>query len=147
MNNISVGKKAPNFKYISSDGNSLSLSDFKGQKVLIYFYPRDNTPGCTKQACSLRDSMDLLLEKNIKVIGVSKDSEKSHANFRSKFNLNFDLVADPDKKIISSYGVLNEKGSANRKSFLIDEQGKILFIWDKVKAASHGEEVLSLLDL
>ena len=147
MNNLSVGKEAPNFKYISSDGNSLSLSDFKGQKVLIYFYPRDNTPGCTKQACSLRDSMDLLLEKNIKVIGVSKDSEKSHANFRSKFNLNFDLVADPDKKIISSYGVLNEKGSANRKSFLIDEQGKILFIWDKVKAASHGEEVLSLLDL
>ena len=147
MNNLSVGKEAPNFKYISSDGNSLSLSDFKGQKVLIYFYPRDNTPGCTKQACSLRDSMDLLLEKNIKVIGVSKDSEKSHANFRSKFNLNFDLVADPDKKIISSYGVLNEKGSANRKSFLIDEQGKILFIWDKVKAASHGEEVLSFLDL
>ena len=91
MNNLSVGKKAPNFKYISSDGNSLSLSDFKGQKVLIYFYPRDNTPGCTKQACSLRDSMDLLLEKNIKVIGVSKDSEKSHANFKSKFNLNFDF--------------------------------------------------------
>ena len=147
MNNLSVGKEAPNFKYISSDGNSLSLSDFKGQKVLIYFYPRDNTPGCTKQACSLRDSMDLLLEKNIKVIGVSKDSEKSHANFKSKFNLNFDLVPDPDKKIISSYGVLNEKGSANRKSFLIDEQGKILFIWDKVKAASHGEEVLSFLDL
>ena len=141
MSNISVGKKAPNFKYIDSDGNSLSLSDLKGQKVLIYFYPRDNTPGCTKQACSLRDSMDDLLEKNIKVIGVSKDSEKSHANFKSKFNLNFDLVPDPDKKIISSYGVLNEKGSANRKSFLVDEQGKILFIWDKVKAASHGEEV------
>ena len=147
MSNISVGKKAPNFKYIDSDGNSSSLSDYKGQKVLIYFYPRDNTPGCTKQACSLRDSMDDLLEKNIKVIGVSKDSEKSHANFKSKFNLNFDLVPDPDKKIISSYGVLNEKGSANRKSFLVDEQGKILFIWDKVKAASHGEEVLSFLDL
>jgi peroxiredoxin Q/BCP len=91
--------------------------------------------------------MDDLLEKNIKVIGVSKDSEKSHANFKSKFNLNFDLVPDPDKKIISSYGVLNEKGSANRKSFLVDEEGKILFIWDKVKAASHGEEVLSFLDL
>jgi len=147
MSNILVGKKAPNFKYIDSNGNSLSLSDYKGQKVLIYFYPRDNTPGCTKQACSLRDSMDDLLEKNIKVIGVSKDSEKSHANFKSKFNLNFDLVPDPDKKIISSYGVLNEKGSANRKSFLVDEQGKILFIWDKVKAASHGEEVLSFLDL
>ncbi len=147
MSNISVGKKAPNFKYIDSDGNSLSLSDHKGQKVLIYFYPRDNTPGCTKQACSLRDSMDDLLEKNIKVIGVSKDSEKSHANFKSKFNLNFDLVPDTDKKIISSYGVLNEKGSANRKSFLVDEQGNILFIWDKVKAASHGEEVLSFLDL
>ena len=147
MSNISVGKKAPNFKYIDSDGNLLSLSDHKGQKVLIYFYPRDNTPGCTKQACSLRDSMDDLLQKNIKVIGVSKDSEKSHANFKSKFNLNFDLVPDPDKKIISSYGVLNEKGSANRKSFLVDEQGKILFIWDKVKAASHGEEVLSFLDL
>ena len=147
MSNISVGKKAPNFKYIDSDGNSLSLSDHKGQKVLIYFYPRDNTPGCTKQACSLRDSMDDLLEKNIKVIGVSKDSEKSHANFKSKFNLNFDLVPDTDKKIISSYGVLNEKGSANRKSFLVDEQGNILFIWDKVKAATHGEEVLSCLDL
>tara|TARA_B110000014_G_scaffold248912_1_gene223711 strand:+ start:763 stop:1206 length:444 start_codon:yes stop_codon:yes gene_type:complete len=147
MSNISVGKKAPNFKYIDSDGNSSSLSDYKGQKVLIYFYPRDNTPGCTKQACSLRDSIDDLLEKKIKVIGISKDSEKSHANFKSKFNLNFDLVPDPDKKIISSYGVLNEKGSANRKSFLVDEEGKILFIWDKVKAASHGEEVLSFLNL
>ena len=123
------------------------LSDFKGQKVLIYFYLEIILLVVPNKHSSLRDSMDLLLEKNIKVIGVSKDSEKSHANFRSKFNLNFDLVADPDKKIISSYGVLNEKGSANRKSFLIDEQGKILFIWDKVKAASHGEEVLSFLDL
>ena len=124
--------KVKNFKAEMTGKADFNLADYKGKRIIIYFYPRDNTPGCTKQACSLRDSMDLLLEKNIKVIGVSKDSEKSHANFRSKFNLNFDLVADPDKKIISSYGVLNEKGSANRKSFLIDEQGKILFIWDKV---------------
>ena len=146
MSKLVVGKKAPNFDYKTNDGKSISISNLKGQKILLYFYPRDNTPGCTKQACSLRDSMELLKDKNIKIIGVSKDSEKSHKNFISKYNLNFDLIPDIERKIIKSYDVQNEKGSAFRKSFLIDENGILIKIWDKVKAALHGQEVLDFLD-
>ena len=146
MAKLLEGKKAPSFEYTNPKGKKISLNDFLGSKVLIYFYPRDNTPGCTKQACSLRDSMNLLKKMNIKVIGVSKDSEKSHNNFTSKYNLNFDLVSDESKKIIKLYGVLNEKGSASRKSFLLDEKHTILKIWDKVKTAEHAEEVLEFLN-
>ena len=146
MSKLVIGKKAPNFDYKTNDGKSISISNLKGQKILLYFYPRDNTPGCTKQACSLRDSMELLKDKNIKIIGVSKDSEKSHKNFISKYNLNFDLIPDIERKIIKSYDVQNEKGSAFRKSFLIDENGILIKIWDKVKAALHGQEVLDFLD-
>tara|TARA_B100000700_G_C14957724_1_gene814823 strand:+ start:63 stop:506 length:444 start_codon:yes stop_codon:yes gene_type:complete len=146
MSKLVIGKKAPNFDYKTNDGKSISISNLKGQKILLYFYPRDNTPGCTKQACSLRDSMELLKDKNIKIIGVSKDSEKSHKNFISKYNLNFDLIPDIERKIIKSYDVQNEKGSAFRKSFLIDENGILIKIWDKVKAATHGQEVLDFLD-
>lgn len=146
MAKLLEGKKAPSFEYTNPKGKKISLDDFLGFKVLIYFYPRDNTPGCTKQACSLRDSMNLLKKMNIKVIGVSKDSEKSHINFTSKYDLNFDLVSDESKKIIKLYGVLNEKGSASRKSFLLDEKHRILKIWDKVKTAEHAEEVLEFLN-
>ena len=146
MAKLLEGKKAPSFEYTNLKGQKISLDDFLGFKVLIYFYPRDNTPGCTKQACSLRDSMKLLKKMNIKVIGVSKDSEKSHINFTSKYDLNFDLVSDESKKIIKLYGVLNEKGSASRKSFLLDEKHTILKIWDKVKTAEHAEEVLEFLN-
>ena len=146
MAKLIEGKKAPSFEYTNLKGQKISLDDFLGFKVLIYFYPRDNTPGCTKQACSLRDSMNLLKKMNIKVIGVSKDSEKSHINFTSKYDLNFDLVSDESKKIIKLYGVLNEKGSASRKSFLLDEKHTILKIWDKVKTAEHAEEVLEFLN-
>ena len=146
MAKLLEGKKAPSFEYTNLIGKKISLNDFLGSKVLIYFYPRDNTPGCTKQACSLRDSMNLLKKMNIKVIGVSKDSEKSHNNFTSKYDLNFDLVSDESKKIIKLYGVLNEKGSASRKSFLLDEKHTILKIWDKVKTAEHAEEVLEFLN-
>ena len=146
MAKLLEGKKAPSFEYTNPKGKKISLNDFLGSKVLIYFYPRDNTPGCTKQACSLRDSMNLLKKMNIKVIGVSKDSEKSHNNFTSKYDLNFDLVSDESKKIIKLYGVLNEKGSASRKSFLLDEKHTILKIWDKVKTAEHAEEVLEFLN-
>ncbi len=146
MAKLLEGKKAPSFEYTNLRGKKIFLNDFLGSKVLIYFYPRDNTPGCTKQACSLRDSMNLLKKMNIKVIGVSKDSEKSHNNFTSKYDLNFDLVSDESKKIIKLYGVLNEKGSASRKSFLLDEKHTILKIWDKVKTAEHAEEVLEFLN-
>ena len=146
MSILVEGKKAPSFKYINQSGDKVSLKDFLGTKVLIYFYPRDNTPGCTKQACSLRDNMKSLEKNNLKIIGISKDSEKSHANFTTKHNLNFDLVSDVDKAIIKSYGVLNDKGSASRKSFLLDEKHIILKIWDKVKAAEHAEEVLEFLN-
>lgn len=146
MAKLLEGKKAPSFEYTNQKGKKISLDDFLGSKVLVYFYPRDNTPGCTKQACSLRDSMNLLLKMNIKVTGISKDSEKSHINFTSKYNLNFDLASDENKRIIKLYGVLNEKGSASRKSFLLDEKHIILKIWDKVKAAEHAEEVLEFLN-
>ena len=98
MAKLLEGKKAPSFEYTNQKGMKISLDDFLGSKVLVYFYPRDNTPGCTKQACSLRDSMNLLLKMNLKVIGVSKDSEKSHINFTSKYKLNFDMASDENKK-------------------------------------------------
>ena len=145
-NDLVIGRKSPSFDYVSQDGKKISLKDFLGQKVLLYFYPRDNTPGCTLQACSLRDSKKDFEKFKIKVIGVSKDSEKSHKNFSSKYNLNFTLIPDPETKIISKYGVINEKGSAKRVSFLIDEKGKIINIWKKVNAREHAKEVLDFID-
>ena len=143
---LMIGKESPNFDYASQDGKRVSLKDFLGQKVLLYFYPRDNTPGCTLQACSLRDSKKDFQKLRIKVIGISKDSAESHKNFSSKYNLNFTLIPDTEKKIISKYGVINEKGSAKRISFLIDEKGKITNIWKKVNTKEHAKEVLDFIN-
>lgn len=146
---LKEGDKAPDFNSKDQDGNPVKLSDFKGKKVVLYFYPKDDTPGCTKEACSFRDADDIYQKKGIKVLGVSTDDEKSHQKFISKFQLPFDLLADTDKSIVESYGVWGEKSmygkkymGTNRKTFLIDENGKIAKIFDKVNVEEHADEVL-----
>jgi len=146
---LKEGDKAPDFSAKDQDGNDVSLADLKGRRVVLYFYPKDDTPGCTKEACSFRDSDDIYKEKNIRVLGVSTDSEKSHQKFISKFNLPFTLLADTDKKIVEDYGVWGEKSmygkkymGTNRKTFLIDEQGRIKKVFDKVNVSEHADEVL-----
>lgn len=146
---LKEGSKAPDFTGKDQDGNKVKLSDYKGKKVVLYFYPKDDTPGCTKEACSFRDADQTYAAKGIKVFGVSTDDEKSHQKFISKFQLPFDLIADTDKKIVEKYGVWGEKSMYGkkymgtiRKSFLIDESGKIVKIFDKVNVAEHADEVL-----
>lgn len=146
---VEVGKKAPDFTSKDQNGNKVKLSDFKGQKVVLYFYPKDDTPGCTKEACSFRDADDVFKERGIKVFGVSIDDEKSHQKFISKYQLPFDLLVDTDKKIVEKYGVWGEKSMYGRKymgtfrkTFLIGEDGKVVKIFDKVDVAKHADEVL-----
>lgn len=146
---VEVGKKAPDFTSKDQDGNKVKLSDLKGQKVVLYFYPKDDTPGCTKEACSFRDADEVFKEKGIKVFGISIDDEKSHQKFISKYQLPFDLIADTDKKIVEKYGVWGEKSMYGRKymgtfrkTFLVGEDGKILKIIEKVDVAKHADQVL-----
>ncbi|MDQ3490997.1 MAG: thioredoxin-dependent thiol peroxidase [Acidobacteriota bacterium] len=146
---LKQGDKAPDFNSKDQNGNDVKLSDFNGQKVVLYFYPKDDTPGCTKQACSFRDANDVYKQKGIKVLGVSTDDEKSHQKFISKFALPFDLLADTDKQIVESYGVWGEKSmygktymGTNRKTFLIGKDGNIVKIFDKVNVSEHADEVL-----
>lgn len=145
---LKEGDKAPYFSSKDQNGNAVSLSDFAGKRVVLYFYPKDDTPGCTKEACSFRDADDIFREKGITVLGVSTDSEKSHQKFISKYQLPFDLLADVDKKIVEDYGVWGEKSMYGRKymgtfrkTFLIDD-GKIVKIFEKVDVAKHADEVL-----
>jgi len=146
---LKEGDKAPGFNAKDQNGGTIKLADLKGQRVVLYFYPKDDTPGCTKEACSFRDADNVYRKKNIRVLGVSTDDEKSHQKFISKFQLPFDLLADIDKKIVEAYGVWGEKSmygkkymGTNRKTFLIDEKGKIAKIFDKVDVAAHADEVL-----
>ncbi|HEX8286569.1 MAG TPA: thioredoxin-dependent thiol peroxidase [Pyrinomonadaceae bacterium] len=143
------GDAAPVFTAKNQNGESVNSADFRGRRVVLYFYPKDDTPGCTKQACSLRDSFDVFREKGIKVFGVSTDSEESHRKFISKYALPFDLLADTEKEIVNAYGVYGEKNNygkkymgVNRTTFLIDENGKIVKIFKKVKVEEHASEVL-----
>ncbi len=145
---IEVGDKAPEFT-AHSQGGEISLSDYRGKKVALYFYPKDYTPGCTKQACNLRDNIGLLLSNGIVVIGVSKDSVKSHTNFANKYELPFPLVSDHNKKIMEAYGVWGEKSmfgktffGVKRTTFLIDEEGVIQHVFKRPKVVRHAEEVL-----
>lgn len=146
---LKEGDKAPDFSTNDQNGNTVSLSDFKGKRVVLYFYPKDDTPGCTKEACSFRDADAVYREKGITVLGVSTDSEKSHQKFISKYQLPFDLLADTEKKIVEDYGVWGEKSMYGkkymgtfRKTFLIDD-GKIVKIFEKVDVAKHADEVLA----
>ena len=144
MNEIpQVGDQAPGFAAETYGGEIIKLSDYKGKStVALYFYPKDNTPGCTKEACSMRDGMDELLKLGVQVLGVSADGVAAHENFRNKFELNFPLLSDKSKDIITTYGVESDYGSARRVTFLIDKSGVIRNVWMKVKTASHSEEVL-----
>ena len=147
---LKEGSKAPIFKAVDQDGKAISLADYKGKKVILYFYPKDDTPGCTAQACNLRDNYSLLLKKGYQVIGVSTDSVKSHKKFEEKFQLPFPLISDEDKKIVDKYNLWGEKKFMGRTymgttstTFLIDETGKIVKIIAKPDTANHTEEVLA----
>ncbi len=149
MSILKEGDPAPEFVAKDRDGNEVKLSDLLGKRVVLYFYPKDDTPGCTKEACSFRDADSVYAKKGIKVFGVSTDSEKSHQKFIAKFNLPFTLLADTDKKIVNDYGVYGEKSlygrkymGVNRMTFLIDELGKIVKIFKKVNVSEHADEVL-----
>ncbi|HRE41509.1 MAG TPA: thioredoxin-dependent thiol peroxidase [Ignavibacteria bacterium] len=146
---LKPGDKAPDFKLPADDGKTYSLKDFKGKKLILYFYPKDDTDGCTKEACAFRDNIKKFTVKNTTVIGVSKDSIKSHTKFKDKYELNFPLLSDETGDILEKYGVWKEKSMYGRKymgiertTFLIDEKGKIEKIWEKVKVPGHIETLL-----
>lgn len=149
---LEEGSKAPAFTVKDSDGNKLSLADFKGKKLILYFYPQDNTPTCTVQACNLRDNFSVLTESGFAVVGVSPDEDSSHKKFAAKFNLPFTLIADPEHKIIGKYGVWGEKQMYGKKymgllrtTFVIDEAGVILKVFRKPKSKEHAQEILSAM--
>ena len=147
---LKEGQKAPQFTGIDQDGNKVSLADFKGKKIALYFYPEDDTPTCTVQACNLRDRYDLLKKEGFTVIGISPDDPEKHQKFREKFNLPFTLLADPKHTIINKYGVWGEKNLYGRKymglhrtSFVIDEKGVIRKIFLRPKNKAHAEEIIA----
>ncbi len=141
---LKVGELAPDFILVSQDGKTVRLSDFKGKSnVVLYFYPKDFTPGCTKEACSFRDHLESFKRLNTEVLGVSADDEESHRGFQKKHNLNFTLLADPERKVIELYGVKGFLGWAKRLTFLIDRNGVIRKIYPDVDVSVHSEEVLA----
>ena len=149
---LKEGDQAPEFTALTNDGGKVSLSDFKGKNVVLYFYPRDDTPGCTKEACGFRDGFAAFKKKGAVILGVSTDPVKSHAKFVEKFKLPFTLLADEDKKIVEAYGVWGEKSfmgrkymGTNRVTFLIGPDGRIKKIWPEVKPEEHAAEVLAAL--
>ena len=149
---LEVGMKAPEFTLFDKDGNCVSLSDFLGKKVVLYFYPKDNTPGCTRQACAFASAYEGFKAKNVVVIGVSKDSVASHVKFSQKYELPFILLSDPELQAIQAYGVWQEKklyGKVSmgvvRTTFLINKQGNIEMVMPKVKPDTNAEEILAYL--
>ena len=146
---LQVGQKAPTFTGVDQDGNKVSLGDLKGEKVVLFFYPEDDTPTCTVQACNLRDNHSLLKKNGFRVIGISPNDESSHLKFKEKFSLPFTLLADPQHKIIEKYGVWGEKNLYGRKymglhrtTFVLDEKGVIQKIFLRPKNKAHAEEIL-----
>lgn len=149
---LQVGDLAPAFTAMTNGGGKISLADFQGKNVILYFYPKDNTSGCTKEACAFRDHFAEFKKRGAVVLGVSTDSAKSHDKFVEKFHLPFTLLADDDKKIVTAYGVWGEKSFMGRKymgtyrvTFLIGPDGRIKKIWPKVKPEEHVDEVLAVL--
>jgi len=146
---IEEGKKAPEFKLASSEGGEVSLKGLRGKTVVVYFYPKDDTPGCTRQACAFRDSQAALKKKGVVVLGVSGDSIASHEKFKAKYKLNFPLLSDPDKAVAKKYGAWGEKVLYGRKSvgmisstYVIDSEGVVRKVFPRVKVDGHAEKVL-----
>ncbi|MEN9987970.1 MAG: hypothetical protein RLZZ585_1009 [Bacteroidota bacterium] len=153
MNKLSIGSVLPAFTGIDQNGEELSASSFKGKRLVIYFYPKDNTPGCTAQACSLRDDYSLLIENNIAVVGVSADSASSHKKFIDKFHLPFPLIADTEKVLLNLFGVWGEKkfmgkiyDGIHRTTFLFDESSTLISVIEKPNTKNHAKEVLSVYE-
>ncbi|SEI88445.1 peroxiredoxin Q/BCP [Cyclobacterium xiamenense] len=147
---VEKGQKAPDFESVDQDGNPIKLSDFKGKKVVLYFYPKDNTPGCTTQACNLRDNYEALQKAGYVVLGISSDSAKSHQKFIEKHSLPFPLIADEDKSVHEKYGTWVEKSMYGRKymgtartTFVINEEGLIEEVIEKVKTKEHTNQILN----
>jgi|TARA_R100000306_G_scaffold16368_2_gene20598 thioredoxin-dependent peroxiredoxin len=149
MKTLKVGDKAPDFKVNDEDGNSISSKDYKGKKWVVFFYPKANTPGCTAEACNLRDNYKELQKEGYELLGVSADSEKRQKNFRKKYNFPFPLLADENKEVINAFGVWGPKkfmgrefDGIHRKTFIIDENGIITRVIDKVKTKDHAAQIL-----
>lgn len=150
---IEQGDEAPDFTLPADDGSEVSLSDLRGERVLLYFYPKDDTSGCTAQACDLRDRMPAFEELDVRVIGVSPDSIESHVDFKEKYDLNFPLLADEGHEVAEAYGVWKEKSmygrtymGIERSTFLIDEEGRVDKVWRKVRAKKHADMVTGYLE-
>jgi len=149
---LNIGDKAPAFSGETQNDETISLSDFAGKNVVIYFYPKDSTPGCTKEACSFRDNIEALADKNTVIVGVSADSVASHKRFAEKQNLNFHLLSDPDKEVIKAYEAWGEKKNYGRVyegiyriTYIIGPDGTITATFPKVKTTTHGEDILEAL--
>jgi peroxiredoxin Q/BCP len=152
MTTLKEGMKAPDFKLPADDGTFLSLRDYKGRKLVLYFYPKDDTPGCTSEACAFNDGLPAFKKMNAAILGVSKDSLAKHLKFREKYGLKFPLLSDEEGAMIEKYGVWVEKSMYGKKymgieraTFLIDEQGKIEKIWRKVKVPGHADDVATAI--
>lgn len=143
---LDTGQEAPSFTGTDQDGDTVKLSDFRGRKIVLYFYPEDNTPGCTTEACSFRDSFDAFTERDIAVIGVSADTVESHKKFAKTQRLPFPLIADPDHEIIDAYDVRGSFGNAKRATYIIDENGIIEHVYETVDTEQHPETILNDLD-
>ena len=154
MADLKVGDKAPDFEGKNQNGEKIALKDFAGKKLILYFYPKDNTPGCTAESCNLNDNYDVWLEKGFDVVGVSPDSEKSHQKFIDKFGFKFNLIADTEKEILEAYGTWGLKKNYGReymgvlrKTFVINEEGVIVEIFEKVKTKDHTNQIIETLNL
>lgn len=153
MKHLKIGDQAPEFNSVDQNGREVKLSNYKGKRVVLYFYPKDNTPGCTTQACNIRDNYDSILEKGIQIFGVSGDSETDHVKFIKKFDLPFPLLSDVDHDLLNLYGVWGEKkfmgkvyDGIHRTTFVMDESHKIIGIIDKPKNKDHTTEILSIYE-
>lgn len=154
MSDLKIGDKAPDFKGVNQNGESISLNDFSGKKLILYFYPKDNTPGCTAESCNLNDNYEMWLGKGFDVVGVSPDSEKSHLKFIDKFGLKFNLIADTEKEILQAYNAWGEKSMYGkkymgvlRKTYVIDEKGIIEEIFETVKTKEHTDQIIKALNI
>lgn len=154
MTDLKVGDKAPVFEGVNQNGEKIGLKDFTGKKLILYFYPKDNTPGCTAESCNLNDNYNAWLEKGFDVVGVSPDSEKSHQKFIDKFGLKFDLIADTEKEILQAYNAWGEKSMYGkkymgvlRKTYVINEEGVIEEIFEKVNTKDHTNQITKALNI